>query len=190
MPRQMPTTLGPRIRAQTHGESLLLTFPIGGRGFRHRRPLPDRPPTLQAFRSVLRETQSVSTRRLIKGSRSYLRRHGVQSRGAAISYHKLTLSVYRKFCCARKACRRTGQSPPPNTFAIFAFFAAKIICSRCGRRSRAGRSARSAPLAGRRASRRTASCGECRPSPRGSPALPSARGVIIDQIQNLKYPHH
>ena len=114
MPRQMPTTLGPRIRAQTHGESLLLTFPIGGRGFRHRRPLPDRPPTLQAFRSVLRETQSVSTRRLIKGSRSYLRRHGVQSRGAAISYHKLTLSVYRKFCCARKACRRTGQSPPPT----------------------------------------------------------------------------
>ena len=57
---------------------------------------------------------SVSTQRLIKGSRSYLRRHGVQSRGAAISYHKLTLSVYRKFCRARKACRRTGQSPPPT----------------------------------------------------------------------------
>ena len=55
---------------------------------------------------------SVSTRRLIKGSRSYLRRHGVQSRGAAISYHKVALAVYRKFCCARKACRRTGQSPP------------------------------------------------------------------------------
>ena len=98
MPRQMPTTLGPRIRAQAHGESLLLTFPIGGRGSRHRRPLPDRPPTLQAFRSVLSETQSVSTQWLINGSRSYLRRHGVQSRGAAISYHKLTLSVYRKFC--------------------------------------------------------------------------------------------
>ena len=60
---------------------------------------------------------SVSTRRLIKGSRSYLRRHGVQSRGAAISYHKLTLSVYRKFCRARKACRawrRTGRSPIPT----------------------------------------------------------------------------
>ena len=71
---------------------------------------------------------SVSTRRLIKGSRSYLRRHGVQSRGAAISYHKLTLTVYRKICRARKACRawrRTGRSP--NSFAIFAFFAAKII---------------------------------------------------------------
>ena len=48
---------------------------------------------------------SVSTRRLIKGSRSYLRRHGVQSRGATISYHKVALAVYRKFCCARKACR-------------------------------------------------------------------------------------
>jgi hypothetical protein len=98
MPRQMPTTPGPRIRAQARGGSLLLTFPIGGRGSRHRRPLPDRPPTLQAFRSVLSETTSVSTRRLIKGSRSYLRRHGVQSRGAAISYHKVALAVYRKFC--------------------------------------------------------------------------------------------
>ena len=114
MPRQMPTTPGPRIRAQARGGSLLLTFPIGGRGSRHRRPLPDRPPTLQAFRSVLSETTSVSTQRLINGSRSYLRRHGVQSRGAAISYHKLTLSVYRKFCCARKAWRRTGRSPIPT----------------------------------------------------------------------------
>ena len=51
---------------------------------------------------------------LIKGSRSYLRRHGVQSRGAAISYHKLTLSVYRKFCRAWKAWRRTGRSPIPT----------------------------------------------------------------------------
>ena len=64
MPRQMPTTPGPRIRAQARGGSLLLTFPIGGRGSRHRRPLPDRPPTLQAFRSVLSETTSVSTQRL------------------------------------------------------------------------------------------------------------------------------
>ena len=116
---------------------------------------------------------SVSTRRLIKGSRSYLRRHGVQSRGAAISYHKLTLSVYRKFCRARKAWRRTREefaAARPFASALFrlAAHAAKIICSRCGRRSRAGRSARSAPLAGRRASRRTASCGECRPSPRES----------------------
>ena len=97
--------LGRASRAQARGGSLLLTFQIGGRGSRHRRPLPDRPPTFQAFRSVLSETQSVSTQRLIKGSCSYLRRHGVQSRGAAISYHKLTLSVYRKFCRARKACR-------------------------------------------------------------------------------------
>ena len=117
--------LGRASRAQARGGSLLLTFQIGGRGSRHRRPLPDRPPTLQAFRSVLSETTSVSTRRLIKGSRSYLRRHGVQSRGAAISYHKLTLSVYRKFCRAWKAWRRTGRSP--NSFAIFAFFAAKTI---------------------------------------------------------------
>ena len=114
MPRQMPTTPGPRIRAQARGGSLLLTFPIGGRGSRHRRPLPDRPPTLQAFRSVLSETTSVSTRRLIKGSRSYLRRHGVQSRRAAISYHKVALAVYRKFCCARKVWRRTGRSPIPT----------------------------------------------------------------------------
>ena len=106
--------LGLASRAQARGGSLLLTFQIGGRGSRHRRPLPDRPPTLQAFRSVLSETTSVSTRRLIKDSRSYLRRHGVQSRRAAISYHKLTLSVYRKFCRARKACRRTGQSPIPT----------------------------------------------------------------------------
>ena len=176
MPRQMPTTLGPRIRAQARGGSLLLTFPIGGRGSRHRRPLPDRPPTLQAFRSVLSETTSVSTRRLIKGSRSYLRRHGVQSRGAAISYHKVALAVYRKFCCARKACRRTGQSPPPTPLRPLRSLRLKIICSRCERRIRAGRSARSAPLAGRRALRRTESCGGCRPSPRGSPALPSARG--------------
>ena len=86
MPRQMPTTPGPRIRAQARGGSLLLTFPIGGRGSRHRRPLPDRPPTLQAFRSVLSETTSVSTQRLINGSRSYPRRHGVQSRGAVKLY--------------------------------------------------------------------------------------------------------
>ena len=49
-----------------------------------------------------------------KGSRSYLRRHGVQSRGASISYHKLTLTVYRKICRAWKAWRRTGRSPIPT----------------------------------------------------------------------------
>ena len=120
MPRQMPTTPGPRIRAQARGGSLLLTCPIGGRGSRHRRPLPDRPPTLQAFRSVLSETTSVSTRRLIKGSRSYLRRHGVQSRGAAISYHKVALAVYRKFLPADGAsgflCTRTRQRWESRSF--------------------------------------------------------------------------
>ena len=64
MPRQMPTTPGPRIRAQARGRSLLLTFPIGGRGSRHRRPLPDRLPTLQAFRSVLSETRHSPLARL------------------------------------------------------------------------------------------------------------------------------
>ena len=43
-------------------------------------------PTLQAFRSVLSETTSVSTQRLFKGSRSYPRCHGVQSRGAVKLY--------------------------------------------------------------------------------------------------------
>ena len=61
---KMPTTLRLRCRAQARGGSLLLTFQIGRRGSRHRRPLPDRPPTLQAFRSVLSETPSVSTQRL------------------------------------------------------------------------------------------------------------------------------
>ena len=56
--------LGCASRAQARGGSLLLTFQIGRRGSRHRRPLPDRPPTLQAFRSALSETTSVSTQRL------------------------------------------------------------------------------------------------------------------------------
>ena len=146
MPRQMPTTPGPRIRAQARGGSLLLTFPIGGRGSRHRRPLPDRPPTLQAFRSVLSETTSVSTRRLIKGSRSYLRRHGVQSRGAAISYHKVALAVYRKFCwrfpnftlgcrtfatlCAvLEKLRRLMFSLPLHGFALFNHNQETLFCS-------------------------------------------------------------
>ena len=60
---RLPTTPGPRLRAQARGESPPLTFQIGGRGSRHPRPLPDRPPTLQAFRSVLRVTPSVSTQR-------------------------------------------------------------------------------------------------------------------------------
>ena len=56
--------LGRASRAQARGGSLLLTFQIGGRGSRHRRPLPDRPPTLQAFRSVLSETRHSPLARL------------------------------------------------------------------------------------------------------------------------------
>ena len=63
-------------------EASSITFQIGSRGSRHQHPLPDRPPTLQAFRSVLSRTPSVSTQRLINGSRSYPRCHGVQSRRA------------------------------------------------------------------------------------------------------------
>ena len=70
-------------RAQARGGSLLLAFQIGRRGSRRQRPLPDRPPTLQAFRSVLSRTRSVSTHGF-HGSRSYLRRHGVQFRRARI----------------------------------------------------------------------------------------------------------
>ena len=64
MPRQMPTTLRLHFRAQARGGSLLLTFPIGSRGSRHRRPLPDRPPTLQAFQSVLSRTRHSPSARL------------------------------------------------------------------------------------------------------------------------------
>ena len=83
MPRQMPTTPGPRTCAQARGGSLLLTLQIGRRGSRRQRPLQDRPPTLQAFQSVLSRTMPVSTHGF-HGSRSYLRRHGVQFRRVAI----------------------------------------------------------------------------------------------------------
>ena len=89
MPRQMPTTLRPRTRAQARGGASSVTFQIGGHGSRCQRPLPNRPPTLQAFRFVLSRTRSVSTHGF-HGSRSYLRRHGVQFRGARILYHNST----------------------------------------------------------------------------------------------------
>ena len=107
----MPTTPGPRIRAQARGGSLLLTFQIGGRGSRHRRPLPDRPPTLQAFRSVLSRTRSVSTHGL-HGSRSYLRRHGVQFRGVHIYYHKTAFTVHPKNRCPGGRLNTKAQTPP------------------------------------------------------------------------------
>ena len=56
--------LGRASRAQARGESLLHRVPIGRRGSRHRRPLPDRPPTIQTFRSILSRTPSVATQRL------------------------------------------------------------------------------------------------------------------------------
>ena len=64
MPRPVPTTPGLRFRVQACGTSRSLTFQIGVCGSLDQRPLPDRPPTLQAFRSIHRETPSVSTRRL------------------------------------------------------------------------------------------------------------------------------
>ena len=44
-------------------EASSITFQIGRRGSRYPRPLPARPPTIQAFRSVLSEAPSVSTQR-------------------------------------------------------------------------------------------------------------------------------
>jgi len=52
--------LGRAYCAQARGGSLLLAIQIGSRGSRRQRPLPDRPPTFQAFRSVLSRTRPVS----------------------------------------------------------------------------------------------------------------------------------
>ena len=93
--------LGRAFALKPAEEATSITLQIGGRGSRHQRPLPDRPPTLQAFRSVLCRTPSVSTQRLINGSRSYPRCHGVQSRGAPLSYHKPPAAVYPKFSSCR-----------------------------------------------------------------------------------------
>ena len=88
--------LGRAFALKPAEEASSITLQIGGRGSRDRHSLPDRPPTLQAFRSVLSRTPSVSTQRLINGSRSYLRCHGVQSRGAPLWYHKPAPAVYPK----------------------------------------------------------------------------------------------
>ena len=101
--------LGRAYCAQARGGSLLLTFQIGRRGSRRQHPLPDRPPTLQAFRSVLSRTRPVSTHGF-HGSRSYLRRHGVQFRRAHISYHKTAFAVYLKLETISRHC-----SGPPAT---------------------------------------------------------------------------
>ena len=111
MPRQMPMTLRPRICAQARGGSILLAFQIGCRGSRRQRPLQDRPPTLQAFRSVLSRTRSVSTHGL-HGSRSYLRRHGVQFRGVHIYYHKTAFTVHPKNRWPGGRLNTKAQTPP------------------------------------------------------------------------------
>ena len=111
MPRQMPMTLRPRICAQARGVSILLAFQIGCRGSRRQRPLQDRPPTLQAFRSVLSRTRSVSTHGL-HGSRSYLRRHGVQFRGVHIYYHKTAFTVHPKNRWPGGRLNTKAQTPP------------------------------------------------------------------------------
>ena len=71
--------LGRAFAPKPAEEASSITFQTGGHGSRRHRPLPDRPPTLQAFQSVLSRTRPVSTHGF-HGSRSYLRRHGVQFR--------------------------------------------------------------------------------------------------------------
>ena len=73
--------LGRAFALKPAEEASSFTFQIGHRGSRRQHPLQNRPPTLQAFRSVLSRTRSVSTHGF-HGSRSYLRRHGVQSQRA------------------------------------------------------------------------------------------------------------
>ena len=97
--------------AQARGGSLLLAFQIGSRGSRRQHPLQDRPPTLQAFRSVLSRTRSVSTHGL-HGSRSYLRRHGVQFRGVHIYYHKTAFTVHPKNRWPGGRLNTKAQTPP------------------------------------------------------------------------------
>ena len=56
--------LGRAFALKPAEEASSITFQIGRRGSRHQHPLPDRPPALQAFRSVLSRAPSVSTQRL------------------------------------------------------------------------------------------------------------------------------
>ena len=55
--------LGRAFALKPAEEAPSITFQIGGRGSRRQHPLPDRPPTLQAYQSVLSRTRSVSTQR-------------------------------------------------------------------------------------------------------------------------------
>ena len=112
--------LGRASRAQARGGSLLLAFPIGRHGSRRQRPLPDRPPTLRAFRSVLSRTRPVSTHGF-QDSRSYLRRHGVQFRRAHIYYHKAPFAVYPQNATNRTrdiqgACPHAKNGVCPHMF--------------------------------------------------------------------------
>ena len=99
-----------QLGAEARGGSLLLAFQIGSRGSRRQHPLPDRPPTLQAFRSVHSKARPVSTHGF-HGSRSCLRRHGVQFRRAHIWYHKTASAVYQK-----TAANPTREKLPPDLY--------------------------------------------------------------------------
>ena len=121
MPRLTPTTLRPRISRSSPRRKPPPHVPNRAPWFPTSTPPPNRPPTLQAFRSVLSRTRPVSTHGF-HGSRSYLRRHGVQFRRAHISYHKTAFAVYLKITANR--LRKHGfyngsAGPVPNHFKTY-----------------------------------------------------------------------
>ena len=94
-------------------------------GSRHRRPLPDRPPALQAFRSVLSETTSVSTQRLsrlpflppsprssIPESTDMIPYQRVIRQSARSEFWILDFSSFA-FLAAKSDLRRMWQRPSP-----------------------------------------------------------------------------
>ena len=121
MPRLTPTTLRPRILALKPAEEASSSRSKSAAVVPDVNTPPNRPPTLQAFRSVLSRTRPVSTHGF-HGSRSYLRRHGVQFRRAHISYHKTAFAVYLKIAAnqLRKQAFYNGSAGPvPNDFKTY-----------------------------------------------------------------------
>ena len=121
MPRLTPTTLRPRILALKPAEEASSSRSKSAAVVPDVNTPPNRPPTLQAFRSVLSRTRPVSTHGF-HGSRSYLRRHGVQFRRAHISYHKTTFAVYLKIAANRlrkQAFYNGSAGPVPNHFKTY-----------------------------------------------------------------------
>ena len=116
MPRLTPTTLRPRILALKPAEEASSSRSKSAAVVPDVNTPPNRPPTLQAFRSVLSRTRPVSTHGF-HGSRSYLRRHGVQFRRAHISYHKTALAVYLKITAnrLRKQVFYNGSAGPNHS---------------------------------------------------------------------------